>query len=386
MAINWNDQDILLMGSQFGNKLRYSRNRDVDEVTLNKLAIWFMDNYDDLYDIYRQSGRLLNFMDHDDTDFLENAEDNRPSLEVYRKSLERESPAAFFSRHYVGYRAKYFDLFKEKYERQWIDVLYHLTKFHNRMKKIYASGLWVKPTPLAQEIWALRTTILSVFALLRFAIWYYPTLYLKVPDERPETDERGYVPTYRHIISKVVEDWFDDEDIHILGPELSEYTEEMRDIERRKMYQQWGVDPVLLQEQRAFITSLALLIRRGLSERDRMSTTFQEERYNTAKELKALAQIGWAPKLIDKLDVQECPKCGGQGYLESAKGKRRKCTPCQGWGHIGEHTWLYKKQYDTGRYSQNDEVRRRDIRNQNQRSRFERLVYTFKSECVGNYK
>ena len=153
---------------------------------------------------------------------------------------------------------------------------------------------------------------------------------------------------------------------------------------------------VLLQEQRAFIKSLALLIRRGLSDRDRKATTFQDERYNTANELKALAQLGWSPELPPDIDVQECPKCDGQGYRSTVlsyqpqptmqRTKKRKCTTCQGWGHLGEHLWLYQKGYNTGRHSRNPEIRRWDISSENKRRQFDRLVSTFKSECVGNYK
>ena len=388
MAINWDDKDILLMGSQLGKKLRHYKKGDVDEVTLNKLAIWFMNNYDDLFDIYRQSGDLLRFMDQDDTDFLENVEDNRPSLEAYEQSLEVESPWMYYEQQNYGQQHQRFDVFITHNPMEWSMILHGMAQFHKRITNIYASGLWVKPNPLAQELWALRTTILLLFTMIRFAIWYYPILYLRVSGKPAELYEGGrWNPTYREIIHDFVEDWFDQiGNLNPLDPDLSDYVDEWKEVNRRKLYRQWGVDPVLLQEQRAFIKSLALLIRRGLSDRDRKATTFQDERYNTANELKALAQLGWSPELPQDIDVEECPKCGGQGYRSPTGNKKRKCTTCQGWGHLGEHLWLYQKGYNTGRHSRNPETRSWDIRNENKRRQFDRLVSTFKSECVGNYK
>ena len=386
MAINWDDKDILLMGSQLGKQLRHYKKDDVDEVTLNKLAIWFMDNYDDLYDIYRESGGLLRFMEHDDTDFLENVEDNRPSLNAYEQSLEIPSPWMYYEQTNYGEQHERFQAVIDRNSWVFQDVLKSMNRLNKRIKKIYASGLWVKPNPLAQELWALRTTILTVFAIFRFVVWYYPTLYLRVSNEKLDSD-RYWSPTHREIISDFVEDWFKYiENLDPLGRDLYDYVDEWKEINRRELYRQWGVDPVLLQEQRAFIKSLALLIRRGLSERDRKATTFQDERYNTANELKALAQLGWSPELPEIIDVEECPKCDGLGYRSTTGNKKRKCTTCQGWGHLGEHLWLYQKGYDTGRHSRNTKTRSWDISNENKRRQFDRLVSTFKSECVGNYK
>lgn len=386
MAINWDDQDILLMGSQLGKKLRHYKKGDVDEVTLNKLAIWFMDNYDDLYDIYRQSGRLLSFMDQDDTDFLENVEDNRPSLTAYEESLEIISPWMYYEQENYGQQHERFQAVIDNDSQLFSYIIKSMDRLNKRIKNIYASGLWVKPNPLSQELWALRTTILTLFAVIRFAIWYYPILYLRVSNKKLDSD-KYWSPTHREIIGDFVENWFGQiENLDPLGQDLRNYVDEWKEVNRRKLYRQWGVDPVLLQEQRAFIKSLALLIRRGLSDRDRKATTFQDERYNTANELKALAQLGWSPELPPDIDVQECPKCNGQGYRSSTGNKKRKCTTCQGWGHLGEHLWLYQKGYNTGRHSRNPETRSWDISNENKRRQFDRLVSTFKSECVGNYK
>ena len=389
MAINWNDQDILLMGSNLGKKLKYYKESDLDEVTLGKLAIWFMNNYDDLYEIYRESERLLNFMNDGDSDFLENIEDNRPSLKVYEKSLELVPSIIYYNNSFwTATTNPYPQLhaFINHNEKQWVWLHSGMTKFYKRVTKICASGLWVKPNPLAQQLWALRTSILILFAMIRFMFWYYSLVYFRVSND---TIDGFALITYREIVSKFLNDWFRQfEDLEPLGrkSDWDDYVGEWKDRESRKQYRQWGVDPALLQEQRAFINSLALLIRRGLSESDRVATTFRDERYNTANELKALAKRGWSPDLPEDIDVEECPKCDGYGYRVSANNKKRKCTTCQGWGHIGENVWLYQKQYDTGRHSRNQEVRSWDISNENQRRRFNRLVSTFKSECVGNYK
>ena len=374
------------MGSQLGKQLRHYKKGDVDEVTLNKLAVWFMDNYDDLYDIYRESGTLLRFMDQDDTDFLENVEDNRPSIQSYESSLEIISPWDFYRQQNYGQQYERFQVFIEHHPTEWSVILHSMTQLHKRITNIYASGLWVKPNPLAQELWSLRTAILSIFAILRFAIGYYPILYLQVSG-KPIDYDGWRNPTYREIISDFVEEWFDQiENLEPFSRDLDDYVDDWKEVNRRKLYRQWGVDPVLLQEQRAFIKSLALLIRRGISDRDRKATTFQDERYNTANELKALAQLGWSPELPQDIDVKECAKCDGQGYRSTTGNKKRKCTTCQGWGHLGEHLWLYRKGYDTGRHSRNPETRKWDISNENKRRQFDRLVSTFKSECVGNYK
>lgn len=391
MAINWNDQDILLMGSNLGKQLRHYRKGDVDEVTLNKLAIWFMDNFDELYAIYNDSEQLLNFMNYDDSDFLANIEsgDGSPSYKIYEKSLGLKSPYEFLQSHYRGRQVESYDAFRDFAEDQWLSILSHMDKFNRRIKNILASGLWVKPNPLAQGLWSLRTFCLMLFAMMRFAIWWYPTKLLISKQE--VSVGQSYYYTYQSIAEEFVDDWF--EQLSDLDPmeDLLDYTKDWKDVDRLKLYRQWGVDPQLLEEQRAFITSLALLIRRGLSDRDRKATTFSDERYNTANELKELVQLGWSPKLPSEIDVQECPKCDGKGYRggqQNSKGriKKRKCTTCQGWGNIGEHIWLYRKRLNTGRYSQKPSIRKWDVGNENKRHRFDRLVSTFKSECVGNYK
>ncbi len=387
MAINWADDDILMMGSTLGRELRHYKDTDVDDATLGKLAVWFMNNYDEMNSIYWGSERLMNYMNIDDTDFIQS---DKPSVIHYKQSLKVMNPMDWALHMNGGQYVRTMDTLKDNPSKsRFFDVMYEMGKFHYRILKIYSSGQWVKNNPLAQSIWFIRTQLLVLFAQIRFTIWYR-LLRISKDAAMPVVPSSKHYYTYRELMDDYVSDWYGQYG-YLTDPSVTKaYKNDYQEMEQRKLYRQWGVDPSLLDDQREFIKSLALLIRRGLSSRDRKATTFQHERHNTANELKSLLQTGWSPDLPE-VDVQECSKCDGLGYREGGldnygKRKKRKCTSCQGWGTVGEHIWIYSKKYNTGRYSKTPEIRKKDKTAENTRRRFDRLVSNFRSECVGNYK
>lgn len=390
MAINWADDDILMMGSTLGRKLRHHRKTDLDDVTLSKLAVWFMNNYEEFTELYHESNKLINYMDTDDSPFLKSTYFTKPSKVFYDSSLELMNPIDYSLNNYGGSAFEPFQALKDNPSKSRLfEIQRQMSKFHYRILQIYSSGHWVKSNPLAQRLWFLRTHILVLFAMIKLSVMlrYWQQ---RVSKENALESEADWVwqtkNTYRRLIQNYIDGWFKQYNTLIdSGDEyLREYLNNYDKVERRRLYRRWGVDPTLLKDQREFIKSLSLLIRRGMSARDRYATTFQDERYNTANELKALVQTGWSPELPE-VDYQLCSNCDGLGYHKTSRSKR-KCTVCQGWGSVGEHIWLHPKRHDTGRYSKTPEIAKKDRDNERERRRFDRLVSNFKSECVGNYK
>jgi len=400
VAINWEDDDILMMGSTLGRKLRHHRKTDLDDVTLSKLAVWFMNNYEEFSELYYESDKLINYMDTDDSPFLKSTYSTKPSKVFYESSLELMNPVDYGLNHYGGAAVESYQALKDNPSKSRLfEIQRQMSKFHYRILQIYSSGHWVKSNPLAQRLWFFRTHILVLFATIKLSVmlWY---LQHRVSMENPLASETNWTwqektrrysrssGSYRSLIRNYVDGWFQQYNILIdSGDEyLREYLNDYDNVERRRLYRRWGVDPSLLKDQKEFIKSLSLLIRRGMSARDRYATTFQDERYNTANELKALVQTGWSPELPE-VDYQLCSNCDGLGYHQPQSVRsKRKCTVCQGWGSVGEHIWLHPKRHNTGRYSKTPEIAYKDRYAEAKRRRFDRLVSKFKSECVGNYK